>query len=77
MVMATLTIRKVPDEVVARIKNRSRDRGISMEEELRELLQSVYRDRDALNREIEESIRRQKSRPTAEEIDAWKRVGRP
>jgi plasmid stability protein len=75
--MATLTIRNVPDEVVARIKSRSRDRGTSMEEELRGLLQSVYRDREAFHRRVEASIQRQKGRPTAEEIDAWKRFGRP
>jgi hypothetical protein len=48
-----------------------------MEEELRQTLQVIYRDRAALIRAVRASNARQKRPVTAAEIDAWKRIGRP
>ncbi|TAN21312.1 MAG: hypothetical protein EPN33_11840 [Acidobacteria bacterium] len=75
--MATITIRNLPDETVKEMKEAARRNGTSMEQEARACLQERYRDRDALLRAIAESRRHQVRAPTAEEIDAWKRVGRP
>ena len=41
--MGALTIRNLDDAVVAAIKRRAGERGISMEEEIRRLLASTYR----------------------------------
>jgi antitoxin FitA len=45
--MATLTIRNVPDELVNRIKLLAGQKGVSMEQEIRDLLQSRYEQRGA------------------------------
>src|ERR1700737_4771054 len=42
--MAAITIRNVDDSVVAAIKRRAADRGVSMEEEIRRLLLATYFD---------------------------------
>lgn len=75
--MATLTIRNVPEEVVARIKIRAQQQGQSMEEEVRGLLRRCYQDRAALSQEVRASLGRQKRPITPAEIQAWKRFGRP
>jgi plasmid stability protein len=42
--MGAITIRNLDDTVVAAIKRRAADNGVSMEEEIRRLLASVYAD---------------------------------
>jgi plasmid stability protein len=50
--MGAITIRGLDDVVVAAIKRRAGDQGVSMEEEVRRLLQTTYSDdRDARGRE--------------------------
>lgn len=50
--MGAITIRGLDDAVVAAIKRRAGDQGVSMEEEIRRLLQTTYADdRDARGRE--------------------------
>jgi antitoxin FitA len=74
-IMATLTIRNVPDEVVERLKKAASIQGRSMEQEVRLLLESRYRNREAVLRRIEE---RWKDLPKAspEEVESWIREGR-
>ena len=68
--MATLTIRNVPDEVVARLKKVAANKGHSMEQELRELLKTRYPARAEVLDRVRENW---KNLPpvTAEEIDQW------
>src|ERR1700694_2407569 len=42
--MGAITIRNIDDAVVAAIKRRAADNGVSMEEEVRRLLASIYFD---------------------------------
>jgi plasmid stability protein len=50
--MGAITIRGLDEAVVAAIKRRAGDQGVSMEEEIRRLLQTTYADdRDARGRE--------------------------
>jgi len=50
--MGSITIRGLDEAVVAAIKRRAGDRGVSMEEEIRRLLQTTYADdREARGRE--------------------------
>jgi plasmid stability protein len=42
--MGAITIRKLDDAVLSAIKRRAADHGISMEEEIRQLLASTYSD---------------------------------
>jgi plasmid stability protein len=50
--MGAITIRGLDDAVVAAIKRRAGDQGVSMEEEIRRLLQTTYADdREARGRE--------------------------
>jgi antitoxin FitA len=73
--MATLTIRNVPDEVVARIKNAAAQKGHSMEQEVRELLEVRFQAKNEALRRIRE---RWKDLPetTPEEIERWIEMGR-
>lgn len=74
--MATITIRNLPDELVERIKRLAKDKGISMEQEIRDLLQSRYVNR----REVIERIRRRcETLPaqSAADVTSWKDQGRP
>ena len=68
--MATLTIRNVPDEVVARLKKVAANKGHSMEQELRELLKTRYPTRAEVLDRVEQ---RWETLPpvSAEEIDQW------
>lgn len=75
--MATITIRNLPDETVKEIKETARRNGTSMEREARECLQERFRDRDTLLRAIAETRRHLKRPITADEIDRWRRTGRP
>jgi hypothetical protein len=73
--MATLTIRRVPEAVVTRIKDIAARKGHSMEEEVRELLKQRYVEREAV---LERVQRRWSELPpvTADEVDAWVLTGR-
>ena len=68
--MATLTIRNVPEEVVARLKKVAANNGRSMEQELRELLKTKYPSRAEVLDRVE---RRWETLPpvSAEEINQW------
>ena len=68
--MATLTIRNVPDEVVARLKKVAANNGHSMEQELRELLKTKYPSRAEVLDRVRESW---KTLPevSTEEVDKW------
>ncbi|MYB49985.1 MAG: hypothetical protein F4X72_12095 [Dehalococcoidia bacterium] len=68
--MATLTIRNVPDEVVARLKKVAANKGHSMEQELRDLLKTKYPARAEVLDRVRESW---KTLPevSTEEVDKW------
>ena len=74
--MATLTIRNVPEEVVDRIKRLAEQKGISMEQEVRDLLQIRYVQRSAA---IERIRQRSETLPVqaASQLQEWKEQGRP
>lgn len=72
--MATITIRNISDELVERIKRLAGQKGISMEQEVRDLLQKRYGQRD----EVLDRIRqRAEALPMEREnrVQAWKSVG--
>lgn len=73
--MSTLTIRNLPDEVVAHIKEAARVHGHSMEQEVREALARRYGDRRAVLRHMRQ---RWPELPDtgAEEIRKWRDAGR-
>ncbi len=74
--MATITVRNVPDELVERIKRLAEQKGISMEQEVRDLLQSRYIQRDAVIKRIRQ---RTGTLPvqSASQLQDWKEQGRP
>lgn len=74
--MATLTIRNLSPEVVRSLKALARRHRRSMEQEVREILESQVGDRLSAIRQIERSWERQERRPSAEEIDSWIAEGR-
>lgn len=74
--MPTLTIRSVPTRVVQSLKMLARRRRRSMEQEVRELLESHVAERRSVMKQIEAGWRRQARRPTASEIESWIKVGR-
>ncbi len=59
-----------------KLKALARRRGRSMEQEVRELLDSSTDERQSVLSQIEESWAAQSRRPTAEEIDRWMEIGR-
>lgn len=73
--MATLTIRDVPDELVDRIKLFAERKGISIEQEIRDLLQSRYVQRGVV---IDRIRRRWNTLPVqpANKLQDWKEQGR-
>lgn len=73
--MATLTIRNVPDDVVERIKTAAAQKGHSIEQEVRELLEARFQAKNEALRRIRE---RWKDLPetTPEEIERWIATGR-
>ena len=75
--LPTLTSRNVPAGTVDKLKALARRRGRSMEQEVRELLESSTAERQSVLSQIEESWAAQKRRPTAEGIDRWMEIGRP
>ena len=75
--MPTLTIRNVPVKVVQSLKARARRNKVSMEQEVRNLLQEQVVDRQTALAEIVASWSKQTRRPKAAEIDSWIDAGRP
>jgi len=73
--MPTITIRNLPDDLVERIKSRSKNNGHSMEQELRELLMNTYEPKSEILKRIEERWSRL-PKVSKEEIDSWRNVGR-
>jgi antitoxin FitA len=73
--MATITIRNVPDGLVERIKVLAGQKGVSMEQEIRDLLHSRYEERGAV---LERIRQRWETLPlqSAEPILDWKEQGR-
>ncbi|BAU15981.1 hypothetical protein LEP3755_65480 (plasmid) [Leptolyngbya sp. NIES-3755] len=74
--MATLTINDVPDELVDRIKRLAERKGISMEQEIRDLLQSRYVQRRAVIDRIRQRWETLPVQP-AGQLQDWKEQGRP
>jgi plasmid stability protein len=68
--MATLTIRSIPDEIVERIREVAKERGSSMEQEVRDLLQERYADRRAVLDRIRERWATQPSASVGE-VGEW------
>ena len=69
--MPTLTIRNVPARVVKSLKSLARRRRLSMEQEVRDLLEAHVAERRSVIDQIEAGWARQTRRPTAAEVDAW------
>lgn len=69
--MPTLTIRNVPATIVRSLKALARQRRRSMEQEVRELLETYLAERRSVLDQIEAAWGRQTRRPTASEVDAW------
>ena len=74
--MPTLTIRKVPPEVVRELKARARSHNCSMEQEVRDLLSQHMEQRGSVLKQIEAAWTRQKRRPSAKEVQSWINAGR-
>jgi antitoxin FitA len=74
--MATITIRNISDELLARIKRLAGQKGISMEQEVRDLLQKRYGQRDEVLARIRQ---RAQALPMEAEsrVQTWKSEGRP
>jgi antitoxin FitA len=74
--MATITIRNISDELVERIKRLAGQKGISMEQEVRDLLQKRYGQRDEVLARIRQ---RTETLPIESEsrVQNWKSEGRP
>ncbi len=74
--MATLTIRNVPQRIVRSLKALARRNGHSMEQEVRDLLETSVNERAAVLEAIEAGWESQARRPRATEIDRWVDTGR-
>ena len=73
--MSTLTIRKIPEAILERLKTAANRNDHSMEQEVRELLKKKY----ATTPEIATRIRRRwKDLPktTPAKVKTWRQVGR-
>ncbi|MFM6122126.1 MAG: FitA-like ribbon-helix-helix domain-containing protein [Sphaerospermopsis kisseleviana] len=73
--MATITIRNIPDELVERIKHLAGQKGVSMEQEVRDLLQKRYGQRDEVLTRIRQRV---EVLPMEAEnrVQSWKSEGR-
>ncbi len=76
LLMPTLTIRKCASKVVRSLKAVARRRHHSMEQEVRELIDTHISERSSVLDQIEASWSRQTRRPSAREIDSWITAGR-
>ena len=74
--MSTITVRSLPTDLVNRIKAAAEKKGRSMEQEVRELLMHRYMPRDEMLQRIRERWDKVET-PTAAEVEAWIRTGRP
>jgi plasmid stability protein len=74
--MPTLTIRNVPPRTVKSLKALARRNGHSMEQEVRDLLETSVHERAAVLEQIEAAWATQLRRPHAEEVDGWITTGR-
>ena len=74
--MPTLTIRNVPPSVVKSLKAIARRSRRSMEQEVRELLESYVAERRSVLEQIEAGWATQSRRPTATQVENWIRAGR-
>ncbi len=74
--MATITIRNISDELLNRIKRLAERKGISMEQEVGDLLQKRYGQRDEVLARIRQ---RAQALPIESEsqVQTWKSQGRP
>jgi hypothetical protein len=75
--MATVTVRNLSPKVVRSLKSLAKRSGRSMEQEVREMIERYVGDKLSVMKQIEESWSRQSRRPTAEEVEAWMKQGRP
>ncbi len=74
--MSTLTIRKIPEGILDRLKAVANRKDRSMEQEVRELLKKKY----ATTPEVATRIRRRwKDLPktTPAKVKTWRKIGRP
>jgi plasmid stability protein len=69
--MATLTIRNVPQRTVKSLKALARRNGHSMEQEVRDLLETWVSERAAVLEQIEGGWAAQSRRPSGAEVDRW------
>ena len=74
--MATITIRNISEELVDRIKRLAGQKGISMEQEVRDLLQLRYGQRDEVLARIRQRAEALPMEPESR-VQTWKSVGRP
>jgi plasmid stability protein len=74
--MATLTIRNVPPRTVKSLKALARRNGHSMEQEVRDLLETSVNERAAVLELIEGAWAAQSRRPRADEVEGWINAGR-
>jgi plasmid stability protein len=75
--MATITIRNVTPKVVRALKQQAERNHRSMEQEAREILAGQVGDRSSAIEQIVRSWTVQKNAPSARDVDAWIREGRP
>ena len=73
---ASLTIRAVPEAVVARVKSAARRNGRSMEQELRHLLQTAYADKETTLARLR-SLWPPATEVTTADVRDWREQGRP
>lgn len=73
--MATLTIRNLSDELIQRVKTAAEHNHRSMEQEVRELLQRRYADKEQVLARLRE---RWEQLPSAspDEVERWREEGR-
>jgi plasmid stability protein len=75
--MPTLTIRNVPPEIFRALKAQAELNHRSMEQEVRKIIEGQVADRASAIDQITRAWAAQKRVPTAVEIEAWIREGRP
>lgn len=74
--MSNLTIRGVPEAVVARVKSSAQRNGRSMEQELRHLLETTYADKESTLARMR-ALWPPASAVTPEDVRGWRESGRP
>lgn len=75
--MATLTIRNLAPRLVRSLRALAARNHRSMEQEVRELLESHVGDRLSAIAQIKKSWGAQARTPSPEEIESWRKAGRP